>query len=387
MSIRRDTGAVQSAGNTSTTPLSGSATFTGAGEYVTQSDVMCVCKTDAAGTLYFDFSPDGTNWDSTFPVNGFAVAAGINEFHTAVKGPRYFRVRLVNGSAAQSYLRLYVYYGDFRQGNLPIGAGISADADATVVRSISADLDLALGRVGGQREDRKFGEVEALDPADAPADIWQFATDTLTTRTALKNWPASAATLYMSSDSASDTDLDLTVTYIDSTGAAVDLDYNYTAGTTGASLGVAGKDINRVVITGATLNVGNLYFAQTNTWTSGAPSTPGDVIAFVKAAYGQTLQAAYTVPAGKIVRVKRLNVYLARSSGAAGSAEVHFLVRKTGGAWIVKRSMHVTSSSQINRPEAGLVYGAGTQMRLYAADISDLDTNLTGEWIFDEADV
>lgn len=109
-----DESGVSSANNTTTTPLSGGSTYTGAADRNSLPDVMVSCQTDADGTLYFDFSVDGTNW-STFPTAGFAVSAGIHEFHTAVKGPRDFRVRLVNGSGAQSYLRLYTYFGTFRQ--------------------------------------------------------------------------------------------------------------------------------------------------------------------------------------------------------------------------------------------------------------------------------
>jgi hypothetical protein len=126
---------IDSTTNNSTTPLSGGATFTGTGEQNALSDVMVSCKTDAAGTLYFDFSVDGSNWE-TFPTNGFIVASGIHEFHTAVKGGRYFRVRLVNGGSAQSYLRLKTYYGQFRHGNAPLNQSIGADSDAIVTRSV-----------------------------------------------------------------------------------------------------------------------------------------------------------------------------------------------------------------------------------------------------------
>ena len=127
---------VQSSGNTSTTPLGSSATFTGTGEQNEYPDVMVSLTTDNTGTLYFDFSPDGTNW-STFPVNGFAVASGVHEFHTALKGPRYFRARLVNDAGAQSYLRLYTYYGNFSKiPNAPLNQTIGDDSDAINTHSI-----------------------------------------------------------------------------------------------------------------------------------------------------------------------------------------------------------------------------------------------------------
>src|SRR5210317_607380 len=152
----------QSAGNTSTTPLGSGATFTGTGELNGWSDVMVVCKTDNPGTLYFDFSPDGTNWDSTFPPLGFQIGS-FNEFHTAVKGPRYFRIRLVNDTGAQSFLRLYVYYGHFRQGNLPLNASIGQDADATIVRPTNYNYEVAVGRYTGATTWNKFGYNDDVD--------------------------------------------------------------------------------------------------------------------------------------------------------------------------------------------------------------------------------
>lgn len=149
--------AIISTGNSSTTPLSGGATFTGVGEFNTSPNVMLQVKTDAAGFVFFDFSPDGVNWDSTFPPNGFSVAAGISEFHTAVKGPRWFRVRFVNGAAAQSFLRLEIAYGVFSQGNLPLRAAIGADADATVVRPTNPSNETVLGLRSGETASLKFG--------------------------------------------------------------------------------------------------------------------------------------------------------------------------------------------------------------------------------------
>jgi hypothetical protein len=75
------------------------------------SDVMVSCTTDNPGTLFFDFSVDGSNVN-TFPVCGFQIASTVHEFHTAVKGSRYFRARLVNDTGAQSYLRLTTYFGN-----------------------------------------------------------------------------------------------------------------------------------------------------------------------------------------------------------------------------------------------------------------------------------
>ena len=130
---------VQSTTNTTTTPLSSGATFTGTAENNNHPDVMVSCFSDTDGTLYFDFSVNGTDW-RTFPTAGFQVTANIHEFHTAVKGPRQFRARFVNSATGQTTFQLYTYYGHFRQGNAPINLSISEDADALVVKSVISGI-------------------------------------------------------------------------------------------------------------------------------------------------------------------------------------------------------------------------------------------------------
>jgi len=127
--------------NSSTTPLGGSATFTGTGEQNEYPDVMVSCFADQAGTLYFDFSVDGTNW-RTFPTSGFAVTANIHEFHTALKGPRHFRVRFVNGSSAQGTFQLYTYFGNFSKiPNAPLNQDLSSDSDSITTKSVVTGIN------------------------------------------------------------------------------------------------------------------------------------------------------------------------------------------------------------------------------------------------------
>ena len=55
-------------------------------------DILMSFKSTRNGLLFFDFSNDDTDWD-TFPVNGFNIVGGVHEFHSAVKGSRFFRWR------------------------------------------------------------------------------------------------------------------------------------------------------------------------------------------------------------------------------------------------------------------------------------------------------
>lgn len=156
--------------NTTTTALGSGATFTGAWEQNDRPDVMVSCQTDNTGTLYFDFSVNGSDVN-TFPVSGFAVASGIHEFHTAVKGARYFRVRLVNDADAQTYLRLYTYYGQFRQGNAPLNQSIGSDSDATTVKAVGVGADPSGSYVNSKQDGSAFRTTTNLAGSTLSAGI------------------------------------------------------------------------------------------------------------------------------------------------------------------------------------------------------------------------
>jgi hypothetical protein len=157
MSYFKDSGfGTVSTGNTTVTPLASAATFTGVAEQNESPDIMCSCYSDTAGTLFFDFSINGTDW-RTFPSSGFAVTGGIHEFHAAVKGPRYFRLRFVNSAATQSTLQITTYYGTFRQPNAPLNQTLGLDSDAAVVRPSFPALDIGRGLWSGLSAVHKFG--------------------------------------------------------------------------------------------------------------------------------------------------------------------------------------------------------------------------------------
>lgn len=162
---------VASTGNNSTTPLNDGQTFTGTAELNNFHCLLVTLKTDADGVLYIDFSPDGTNWDSTLTTY---VDAGAHEIHRAVKAARYVRVRLTNNSGGnQSYLRLYTYFGNFSALNSPLNSEIREDADASIVRTIDPEIDMASGRFQGFSIVNKFGTNSDIDTASVPEDIWE----------------------------------------------------------------------------------------------------------------------------------------------------------------------------------------------------------------------
>jgi hypothetical protein len=125
-----------STSNNSTTPLTAGSTFTGTAEQNNFPDVYVSCITDQAGTLYFDFSNDGTNWN-VFPPSGFTLVAGVHEAHKALKAGRYFRIRVTNTSGSnQTYLRAYTYFGSFDQLTSPLNFAPNNDTDAITTKSV-----------------------------------------------------------------------------------------------------------------------------------------------------------------------------------------------------------------------------------------------------------
>jgi hypothetical protein len=139
-----------------------SNTYTGSGEENNYAYVGVNLQVDESGTLFFDFSQDGSNW-SSYPVAGFDVVSGINEVHTAWKGGRYMRPRFV-GTGGRTFFRLTTYYSNLPLPlSAPLNQGISSDQDAQIVRSVG------------------IGENPSGSYVNTPSDGLGFSTTTLLT--------------------------------------------------------------------------------------------------------------------------------------------------------------------------------------------------------------
>lgn len=285
---------VQSTLNTSITPLGSGATFTGTYEQNNYSDIGVSCQTDNGGTLFFDFSPDGIN-TNTFPVAGFVIQAGIHEFHTAVKLGRYFRIRLVNDTGAQTYLRLYTYYGTFRQGNLPLGSTVNDDSDCILVRGPYNGIDIARGNIQSVSPLSKFGD----NPAVSTSNSIISSSNTYQT-------PTSAQTLEILSSNANDASTgtgaqQVKVIGLDSTWAEVEEDI-LLSGTSPVTLSQTFIRVYRMYVirsgTYATATTGS--HAGTITLRGSGGGVIWAAIPFINGlGIGQSQIACYTVPTGK----------------------------------------------------------------------------------------
>lgn len=359
-----------SGGNSTTTPLGSGATFTGTWEQNDYADVMVSVKADNSGTLYFDFSPDGTNADSTFPPNGFVVADGINEFHTAVKGPRYFRCRLVNDSGAQSYLRLYTYYGSFRQGNAPTNASIGTDADAQTVRLGSDFLtDVAKGLISGHSLIRKFGRNSDVD-IGAAETIWANG--------GAYTFPTAAQTVDVVSSSANDTNSAGTgartveLQGLDGSYLEVSETVNMN-GTTAVTSSNTYLRLNRAIVRTAGSggqNAGTITIDQT---------TSGTVMAGIAAGLNQTQLGVYTVPAAKTAYL--LGVTVGAMKGTSSGCDVDMFIRPENEVFQLKGSYgcHTQTGSTVTDMKAPLVIAAKSDVR-FDATVTANNTQVSVEF-------
>lgn len=300
---------VESVGNTTSTPLSSSATFTGTEEDNQYPDVMCSCYSDTDGTLYFDFSVNGADW-RTFPVQGFSVSSGIHEFHTAVKGPRYFRVRFVNSASAQSTFQLYTYYGAFSKvPNSPLNQSQGLDADAILTRPTDFQDEVTRGLRGGVKQLNKFAFRDDVDTADGDALI--IADNTTNTPTIMTTAGTFTIAYNNATDGSSTTGaLVLLVDYLDSN---FELQQGtHVLGSSGSdTTSFSGLGINRVVVVSsgsANTNTNDITFTAT---------TGGSVQAFVPAGLSVTQQLWAHIPINAVGVSKFLFVNALRLSGGS----------------------------------------------------------------------
>lgn len=334
---------VVSTNNSTTTALGSSETYTGTGEQNDYPHVGVMVKTDNSGTLYFDFSNDGTNWDSTYPVNGFGVASGVSEFHTAVKLGRYFRVRLVNDSGAQSYLRLTTYYGNgFVPSVAPLNQTAGLDQDAIFTRSTVPQDEIRLGRRTGVTGWNKFGYRTTLTAANGEETIWAASGN--------YTIPTSADTFNIAYDGTSGGSTDgagftgaraLTFYYIDSSGLPATA--THTLGTDGTdTTSFSGLGINRIAVSStgsATYN--NAAITVTHT-------SSGNTMAFIPAQESVTQQCIFHVGSNHTAVAKFLKFNVNKLAGSNPKVTVKGYVYNRGIATRFEIFRHIIDTQSEN---------------------------------------
>lgn len=306
---------VLSDANSTETPLSGSATFTGTGELNGHSDVMVSVATDQNGTLKMQFSHDGTNWDATLTYQ--YDTARINPPHKLIKGYRYYRTVFVNDSTnAQTYLRLNTSYGDFDTLTSSINGTMAENFDAIAVRPTDYHYEVAAGKRQGRTTVNKWGHNEDIDSASgfeilAPwGGTFAPGTDIITTAQTF------TVTYTNTSDGSGTTGaLSLLFTYIDEdfltqTGT-------HTLGSSGSdTTSFSGIGINRVVVLS---NGGDGYNAADITITA---TTDGTTQALIPTQSSVTQQCIFHTQINHTLMLDWLFYNVLKLSGASPVVEV-----------------------------------------------------------------
>jgi hypothetical protein len=270
------------------------------------------CKTDQNGSLFVDFSTDGTNWDSTLT---FILAANINEVHRITVTRQYMRVRFTNTSASnQTFFRLQTLLGGQQTLTNSLNSVIQRDADATVVRPMDFNLAVAEGLYQNTANTIKDGLNLDIDTGTVPEDIWTNGG----TYTGFPTNPEAGQVIVAGADTG-------TVFYSYMASSA-DTDYTFgSIAVTGAGTYAVGHNIwrcNYAIFVGTNKNVSLITIRQA--------VTTANVFLEILAGYGQSFCAAYTVPSGS-------SIYLDRVSGtvrgaSTGSLDGFFWYRPSTGS-------------------------------------------------------
>lgn len=194
------------AGNSTSTLLNAGATFTGVWLDVSAFPSLTIAvKTDQDGTYTIQFSPDGTNADST--LTRYYRTSQIEPPHRFTITRKFMRVTFTNTSASnQTYLRLQVLLGSQPDLNVPLDSNMAQDYDSVSVRPTDYKFEVALSRRQGATTWNKFGYNEDVDIGTetvwcAGGSFARMTADTLTivstsTRDASGNTGAESVVIY-----------------------------------------------------------------------------------------------------------------------------------------------------------------------------------------------
>lgn len=304
-----------STNNSSTTLITNGNNFTGTWEDVTKyNSVVVAVKTDQDGYFEIQFSPDGTNIDST--LTRYYRTSQIEAPHRFTITRQYFRVIFYNNSGSdQTFLRLQTTIGEKLDLNSPTDSVMSQDFDAISVRPTDYATEVALGRRQGASTWNKFGYNEDVDTASAEV-VASFGG-------AFNQKLASGETLDIVSSSANDTNSSGTgvrqvvIFGVDSNWDTVTevlaMNGLTTVTTTNSFLGV-----NRMTIyTSGTLDSNDGVITATAT-------ASGNVMAEMPAGEGTTQQCLFYVPQNHQFLATWLYTHAIKSSGGGSNPDVTF---------------------------------------------------------------
>ena len=340
--------------NSTSTLLAASATFTGVSESSNKFPSIAVSvATDQNGTLYIEFSADGTNWDTS--LSFLYNTDRINPPHIFEAVGRFCRVRFTNTSSSdQTYLRLFTTYGHFNKLTAPINGVLAENYDAIVVRPTSYESEVAMGERQGRTAWNKFGYNGDIDAGQTEiVASWggAFNPTTAVMTTAQTFNVAYDGTAGGSTDGAGTTGAtQLSIVYIDE-------DYltqtaTHTLGTDGTDTTTfTGLGINRVFVIA---NGGIGYNASDITFTASIDATTQ---AQVPAVGSVTQQCIFHTQINHkfLTDYLRINILKPSGGGSGGGVILGYTwSRVTGTRYEIFREHYTTSTSNDYTIEAKL---------------------------------
>lgn len=362
-------------GNSTTTPLLSAATFTGTSRDVSAySSVIVSCLADVAGTLYIEFSINGTNWDSSL---SFTVSAATNEVHRVTVTRQYFRIRYVNNGTNQTYFRLQTLIGSQSALSSGLNAVVQQDADSLVVRNIDSEIDIANSKYVGYSIVNKAGINTDIDTGSIPEDIW----DVGGTYTGFPN--TSGETISVLSSSATDTNGNASGAWtVRITG--LDADYNTQSETftlNGTTPVTGALTFTRVhtaqVVTSGTsnsvFNVGTITVRHT--------TTTANVFLSIRPGTNQSNCSAYTIPAGYTAFMRTITTNILSASATTAAADYSIWTQsalKTNAPRLRRPSATYYGGETVDVIYGGLIFTEKTDMILRVTNVSANNTSITG---------
>lgn len=349
--------------NSSTTPLNAGQTFTGVASGTLDWSTLTVsCKTGQDGSLFVDFSTDGTNWDSTLT---FSVTANLNEVHRIVLSKSYFRIRFTNTSASnQTFFRLQSITGSQNILSSPFNQISQQDADTILVKALSDELLISSGLISGYSIVNKFGRNTDIDTATIPEDVWDGGG-------VYTGFPTGAPEeITVLSSSASDTG-SLTFTYLSSIGSSAYETATVTLnGTTPVNTGVVAHRVHTAQYASGNstgFNVGNITIRHR--------TTTANIFAIMAIGRSQTNTSTYTVPAGYTAKIIRL---FARVLGSTSSqVDGTLWIRTDGGSPRLRRPFTITNTDSFEEtPFGGLTVNEKSDIMVRILNVSANNTDI-----------
>lgn len=344
--------------NSTTTSLDDGETFTGVAVDVSRYDcIVFAVLTDTTTVVQAQFSPDGTNWDSSLTYN---VAAGINDVHRLTVTRRYFRLVISNSSGSnQTYLRSQSMAGSFPQLASPLNLSVQQDADSIVSRGIDPELDIASGRLSGYTTVNKFGKNSDVDTGTLPEDVWETGGE-------YTGFPTTGAeTITVVSSSASDTSdgvglRTVLIIGLDASGnvQTETVTLNGTSGATTSNTFLRLHTALALTSGSSLFNVGTVTFRHT--------TTTANVFLNMQPNRNQTNSAGYTIPAGKTGYLRR--IHGAIRGGNSTTLDGALWVRSDGGAPRLRRPFTIGLSDRLN----DVIYGG-----IRITELTDMHLRIT----------